>query len=162
MSKSLWPPRLQNARLLCPSLSLKVCWNSYSLSVMLSIYLTLCLFLLFLPSIFPSIRAFFNEAALHIRWPKCWSYSFSISPSNIIQDWSPLWWTSWISLQSKGLLRVFPNTTIGSINSLAVRLLYGPTLPFIHDCWRNHSFDYTDVCWQSGIFAFLICCLGWS
>ena len=68
--------------------------------------------LLLLPSIFPSIRVFSNESALRIRWPKYWSFSFSISPSNEPQDWSPLWWTGWISLQSKGLSRVFSNTTV--------------------------------------------------
>ena len=64
------------------------------------------------PSIFPSIRVFASESVLHIRWPKYWSFSFSISPSNeysgIISfriDW-------WISLQSKGLSRVFSNTTV--------------------------------------------------
>ena len=51
-------------------------------SVMPSNHLILCRPLLFLPSIFPSIRVFSNESALHIRWPKCWSFSFSISPSN--------------------------------------------------------------------------------
>ena len=59
------------------------------------------------PSIFPSIRVFSNESALHIRWPKYWSFSFNISPSNEHQDWSPLGWTGWISLQSKELSRVF-------------------------------------------------------
>ena len=68
--------------------------------------------LLLLPSIFPSIRVFCNESALHIKWPKYWSFSFNISPSNEHQDWSPLGWTGWISLQSKGLSRVFSNTTV--------------------------------------------------
>ena len=68
---------------------------------------------LLLPSIFPGIRGFSNELALHIRWPKNWSFSFSsISPSNEYQDWFPLILTGWISLQSKGLSRVFSNTTV--------------------------------------------------
>ena len=58
--------------------------------------------------IFPSIRAFSKESALHIRWPKYWSFSFNISPSHE----HPLGWTCWISLQSKGLSRVFSNTTV--------------------------------------------------
>ena len=63
--------------------------------------------------IFPSIRIFFNEPVLHIRWPKYWSFSFNISPSNEHpQDWSPLGWTGWISLQSKGLTTVFFTTTV--------------------------------------------------
>ena len=65
------------------------------------------------PSIFPSIRVLSSESVLQIRWPKYWSFSFSISPSNNTQDWSPLGWTGWISLQSKGLSGVFSNTTVG-------------------------------------------------
>ena len=80
-------------------------------SVMPSNHLILCCPLLLLPSIFPSIRVFSNESALCIRWPKYWSFSFNISLSNT-QDWSPLGWTGWISLQSKGLSRVFFNTTV--------------------------------------------------
>ena len=69
--------------------------------------------LLLLPSVFRSIRVFSNESVLRIRWPKYWSFSFGISPSNSeIQDWFPLGWTGWISLQSKGLSRVFSNTTV--------------------------------------------------
>ena len=64
------------------------------------------------PSIFLSIRVFSNEPALCIRWPKYWSFSFSLSPSNECLDWSPSEWTGWISLQSKGLSRVFSNTTV--------------------------------------------------
>ena len=81
-------------------------------SVMPSNHFILCCSLLLQPSIFPSIRVYSNESALHIRWPKYWSFSFSISPSNDIQDWCPLGWTGWISLQSKGLSRVFSNTPV--------------------------------------------------
>ena len=79
-------------------------------SVMPSNHLTLCHPLLLLPSIFPSIRVFSNESVLHIRWPRDWSLSFSISPSN---EYSGLisFRSEWISLQSKGLSRVFSNTT---------------------------------------------------
>ena len=73
-------------------------------SVMPSNYLILCHPLLLLPPIPPSIRVFYNESTLHIRWPKYWSFSFSISPSN---EHPGL-----ISLQSKGLSRVFSNTTV--------------------------------------------------
>ena len=67
---------------------------------------------LLLPSIFPSIRVFSNESALRIRWPKYWvSASTSVLPMNT-QDWSPLEWTGWISLQSKRLSRVFSNITV--------------------------------------------------
>ena len=73
-------------------------------SVVPSNYLILCRPLLLLSSIFPSIRVFSNESALHIRWPKYWSFSLNISPS--IEH------PGLISLQSKGLARVFSNTTV--------------------------------------------------
>jgi len=75
-------------------------------------HLILCRPLLLPPSIFPSIRVFSNESVLHIRWPKCWSFSFSISPSNEYSGLFLLGWTGCISLQSKGLSRVFSNTTV--------------------------------------------------
>ena len=84
------------------------------------------------------------------------SASASVLPMNI-QDWFPLGWTGWISLQSKGLQgksRVFSNTTVWKIDSLALSFLYGPTLTSIHDYWKNHSFDYKDLCWQSNVSAF--------
>ena len=79
--------------------------------VMPSSHLILC-HLLLLPPILPSIRVFSNESTLCMRCPKYWSFSFSIIPSKENQDWSPLEWTGWISLQSKGLSRVFSNTTV--------------------------------------------------
>ena len=81
-------------------------------SVMPSSHLILCSLLLLLPPIPPSIWVFSNEPTLCMKWPKYWSFSFSISPSNEHQGWSPLAWTGWISLQSKGLSRVFSNTTV--------------------------------------------------
>ena len=81
-------------------------------SVMPSSHLILCRPLLLLPPIPPSIRVFSNESTLHMRWPKYWSFNFSIIPSKEIQGWSPAEWTGWISLQSKGLSRVFSNTTL--------------------------------------------------
>ena len=81
-------------------------------SVMLSSHLILCHPLLLQPSIFPSIRVFANESTLRIKWPKYWSFSSaSVLPMNT-QDWSPLGWTGWISLQSKRLSGVFSNTTV--------------------------------------------------
>ena len=68
------------------------------------------------------------------------SASTSVLPMNT-QDWSPLGWTGWISLQPKGLSRVFSNTTVQSFNSSAFSFLYGPTLTSIHDYWKNHSLD---------------------
>ena len=64
----------------------------------------------------------------------------SVLPMNT-QDWSPLGWTCWISLQSKGLSRVFSNATVQSISSSVVSFLYSPTLTSIHDHWINHSLD---------------------
>ena len=84
-------------------------------SVMPSNHLIFCRPLLLLPSIFPSIRVFSNEAALHITWPK-FGQRWPKTPTTVFpmntQDWSPLGWTGWISLQSKGLSRVFSNTTL--------------------------------------------------
>ena len=74
--------------------------------------LILCRPLLLLPSIFPSIRVFPKESVLPIRRPKYWSFSFSISPSNEHSRLISLGWTDWISLQSKGLSRVFSNITV--------------------------------------------------
>ena len=70
------------------------------------------LILLLLPSIFPRIRFFSNELALHIRWPKYWSFSFSINLSNEYSALVSLGWTALISLLSKGLSRVFSSTTV--------------------------------------------------
>ena len=81
-------------------------------SVMPSNHLILCHPLLLLPSIFPSIRVFSNESSLRIRWPKYWSFSFSISPSN--EHSGPIFllgWTGSISLLSRGLSSIFSNTT---------------------------------------------------
>ena len=74
--------------------------------------LIFCLPLLFLTSIFPCIRVFSSELVLHIRWPNYWCFSFSNSPSNEYSGLIPLGWIGWISLQSKGLSRVFSNTTV--------------------------------------------------
>ena len=83
-------------------------------SVMSSNHLILCHPLLLPPSIFPSIRVFSNETVLCIRWPKYWSFSFSISPSHEYSGLISFGLTGWISLQSKGLSRVFfSNTTVG-------------------------------------------------
>ena len=97
-------------------------------SVMPSNHLILCRPLLFLPSIFPSIRVFSNESVLRIRWPKYWSFSFNINPSNeysrdglVGSPCSP-----------KDSQESFPTTQFKSINSLALSFLYGPTLTSIH------------------------------
>ena len=90
----------------------EVCSNSSIESVMPFNHLILCPSFLLLLSIFPSTRVFSNELALSIRWPNYWSFSFSTSPSNEHSGWFSLEFTGLISLLSKGLSRVFSNTTI--------------------------------------------------
>ena len=91
------------------------------------------------PSVFPSFRVFSSESALCIRWPNYRSLATApVLPMNI-QDWFPLGWTGWISLQSKGLSRVL-SSTFGK-HSSALSFLYGTTLTSIHDYGQNHSFD---------------------
>ena len=81
-------------------------------SLMPSNHLLLYLPILLLPSTFPNINVFSNESAFPTRWPKYWSFSFNNSPSHEYSDWFLLGRTSWISLQPKGLSRVFSNTII--------------------------------------------------
>ena len=98
------------------SLSITNYWSLLKLmsieSVMSSSHFNLCCPLLLPPSIFPSIRVFSTRSILQVRWPEYWSFSFSISPSNEYQDWFPLGWTGWMSLQSKELSRVYSNTKV--------------------------------------------------
>ena len=91
-------------------------------SVMPSSHLILCRPLLLLPLIPPSIRVFSNESALLIRWPKYWSLSFSISPSNEYSGLISFRMDCWISLQSKGLSRVFFNTTVQKHQFFGIQL----------------------------------------
>ena len=116
-------------------------------SVTASNHLILFRPLLLLPWIFPRIRVFSSESVLCIRWPKYCSFSFSISPSS---EYSL---TSLISLRSKGLSRVFSNTTAQKHQFFCAQL-YGQALTSIHDYWKNHSLDYTDLCQQSNVSAF--------
>ena len=112
VSDSLWPHELQHARPPCLSPTPRVYSNSCPLSRWCHPTISSSRPLLLLPSVFPSIRVFSSESVLRIRWPKYRSFSFSISPSVNIQDWFPLGCTGRISLQSKGLSRVFSNTTV--------------------------------------------------
>ena len=114
-----------------------------------------CRPLLLLPSIFPSIRIFSNESVLYIRWPKYWSFSFNISPLNehlglisFRMDWLDL-------LAVQGTLKSLLQTPrFKSINSSVLSFLHSPTLTSIHDHWKNHGLDWTDLCWQSNVSAF--------
>ena len=123
-------------------------------SVMPSIHLVFCHPLLLLPSIFPSIRVFSNESALHIRWPKYWSFSFSISPSSEYSGLISFRIDYLISLQSKGLSRVFSNTTIEKHQFFGTQPFLWSNSHIIHDYWKNHSFDEMDLCRQSNVSAF--------
>ena len=107
-------------------------------SVMPSNNLTVCQPLLLLPSIFPSIRVFFNKPALPIRWPNYWSFSIILAMN--IHDGFPLGLTGLTPLQSKGLSRVF-NTTVQKHQFFMLSFLYGPTLTSIHNYWKKHSLD---------------------
>ena len=122
--------------------------NSQSLIKLMSIesvmpfnHPILCHPLLFLLSIFPSIRVFSNESAIHMRWPKYWSFSFSISPSNehpglisFRMDWLDL-------LAVQDSQESSPTPQFKSINSSVLSFLYSPTLTSIHDHWKNQSLD---------------------
>ena len=103
------------------SLSITNSWSLLKLmsfkSIMPSNHFFLCHPILLLLLIFPRIRVFSNESVLPIRWPKYWSFSFSISPSNEYSGW-----TGWISLLSKGLSRVFSNTTVQKHQFFGIQL----------------------------------------
>ena len=106
---------------------------------------------LLLPSIFPSIRVSSSELALRIRWPNFWSFSFSVRPSN---EYSRLisFRIDWFDLLAgqetlKSLLQ--HHNWKASIPWCLLSLLYGPTLIFMQDYWKNHSFDYPGFCWPS-------------
>ena len=110
-------------------------------SVMPSSRLILCRPLLLLPPTSPSIRVFSNKSTLRMRWPKYWSFSFSIIPSKEIpglisfrMDWLDL-------LAVQGTLESSPTPQFKSINSLVLSFLHSPTLTSIHDYWKNHSLD---------------------
>ena len=125
------------------SLSITNSWSSLRLttieSVMPSSHLILCHPFFLLPPIPPSIRVFSNESTLRMRWPKYWSVSLSISPSNEHPGLISFRRTGWISLQSKGLTRVFSNTTVQKHQFFGTQPSL--TLTSIHDYWKNHSFD---------------------
>ena len=169
MSNSLWPPWAAVHEV---SLSFIISWSLLKFisteSVMLSNHLIFCCPLILLPSIFPSIRVFSNESALHIRQPKDWSFSFSFSCSN---EYSGLisfriklvWSCSPMDSQKKKKKKKESSLVpqFKRINSSGLNFLYGPNLTSVPDYGKNHSFDYVDFCQQSDL-CFLIPCLGWS
>ena len=152
MSNSWRPHGLQHAKSFTVSGSLLRLMSVES--VILSNHLILWRPLVLLPSVFPSIRVSSSVSALCIRWPKYWNTaSASVLPVNI-QGWFSLRLTSLVSLQSKGLLRVFSSTTIWKHRFfIAQSSLWSNS--HIHT-WllEDHSFDYVNLCQQSDVFAF--------
>ena len=137
------------------SLSIINSWNLLKLmsteSVMPSNHLILCCSLLLPPSIFPSIRVFSNESALLIRWPKYWSFSFNMSLSN---EYSRLIsfrmdWLDLLAVQGTRKSLLQHHSSKASVLQPSVFF----TVQLSH-LWKNHSLDYTDICWQSNISAF--------
>ena len=111
-------------------------------SGMPSNHLILCRPLLLLPSIFSSIRVFSNELALHIRWPKYWTFSQHQPSQSWIFRIDFLYnWLLWSPCCPRDSQESSPAPQFASIDSLALSLLYGLTLTSAHDYWKNHSFD---------------------
>ena len=105
-------------------------------------HLSLCRPLLFLPSVFPSIRVFSKVPVLRSGGQSMGvSASASVLSMNI-QDWFPLGLSGLISLKSKGHSRVFSSTTVWKHQFFGAQLLYGPALTSTHNYWKNHGFDY--------------------
>ena len=153
VSDSLQPHGLQHARLPRPSPSSRACSNSCPLSWWCH------------PTISSSVVPFSSRLQSFPAsgtFPMSWLFSSgdqsvgasaSVLPMNI-QDWFPLGLTGLVSWQSKGLSRVFSNTTVQKNRFFVLSLLYCSTLTSILDYWKNHSFDYMDFCWQSNVSAF--------
>ena len=135
-------------------------WSLFKLmsieSVMPSNHLILFHPFLLLPSIFPSIRVICNESVLCIRWPRFWSFSFSISLSNEYSGLISfrLVWLVWSPCHPRDSQESAPAPQFKSITSLELSLLYGLIPTSTRNYWKNNSFDYTDLCWQSDVFAF--------
>ena len=151
-SNSLWPHGMQHARPPCPLPSTGVYSDSCPLIRWCHPTITSSVVPLLPPSVFPSITVFSIESALCIRWPKYWSFSFNISPSN---EHPGL-----ISFRMAGSpcsprdsQESTPTPQFKSINS-ALSFIYSPTLTSIHDYWKNHSLEEMDLCWQSNVSAF--------
>ena len=125
-------------------------------SVMPSIHLILCHPFLLLPSVLPSIRVFSSELAVCIRWPKYWSFSFSISLSNEnsgLVSFKTDWFGLIVVLGTlKSLLQ--HHSSKASVLRRSAFFMVGPTLTSVHNCWKNHNFVCSDLCWQSNVSAF--------
>ena len=141
VSNSLWPHGLQHTRRPCLSPTPGTCSNSCPLSrwchptISSSVVPFSSHFQSFPASGSFQMSQFFASGGQSIGV----SASTSVFPMNI-QDWFPIGWTGWISLQSEGLSRVFSNTTVQKHQFFSAQL-YSPTLTSIHDYWKNNSFD---------------------
>ena len=155
MSDSLRPHALQHARLPFPSPTPRVYSNSCPLSRWC--HPTISSFVAPSPpalSLFQH-QVFSSVLALRIRWPKYRSFSFSISPSNEY-SWLISLRINWFDLFAvQGFSRVFSNTTIQKHQFFGTQSsFHSPTLTSVHDYWKNHRFDYMDLCQQSNVSAF--------
>ena len=150
MSDSLRPHGLQHTRFPCLSLTPRAWSNSCPSNR----WCLLCHPLLLI-SVSPSIRVFSSLSILCIRWPKYWSFSFSISSSN---EYAGLisFRINWFDLLAvQGTLKSLLQHHSSKASILSVlSFLYGPTLISLHDYWKNYSFDEMDLCWQSNVCAF--------
>ena len=152
MSDSLWPMDCSTPG--CPVLRcLSDLLKLMSTELMMpTSHLIFCCPLLLLRSIFPSIRVFSNESVLHNRWPNYWSFSFSISPSDEYLGLISfrIRWFDLLAVQKtlKSLLQ-----HLNSKASILWRSAFF-MVQLSHDYWKNHSFDYTDLCQQSNISIF--------
>ena len=146
---------LQHTRLPCPSPSPRAYSNSCPLGRWChpTISSSVVPFSSCLPS-FPASESFLISQLFASGGQSIGASTSASILSVNIQGWSPLGETGLIPLQSKGLSRVFSNTTVQKINHLALSLLSGPALKSIHDFWKNHSFDYMYLCWQSNVSTF--------
>ena len=122
-----------------------------------SSHLILCCPLLLLPTIPPSIRVFSNESTLQMKLPKDWSFSFSICPSNEHPELISLRMDYGSPCSPRDSQESSPTPQFKSINFLVLSFLHSPTLTSIHDHWKNHSLDQTDLCWQSNVSNFPTC-----
>ena len=142
MSNSLWPHGLQHSRLPCPLPTPRTCSNSCPSSWWChpTISSSIIPFSSCLQS-FPASGSFpMNQLFTSGGQSIAVSASTLVLPMNT-QDWSPLGWTGWISLQSKGLSRVSQTPQLKSISSSVLSFVYSPNLTSIHDYWENHSLD---------------------
>ena len=107
-----------------------------------------------LPSVFPSIRVFSNESVLHIRWPKYWSFNFTISLSKGYSGGFPLGLTGLISLMSKGLSSVLSSITVQKHQVFSAQASLWSNSHICSWLLEKLSFDYMDLCQKSYISAF--------